>query len=570
MAEKVLLVDDEVGILSSLERLLRRDKYEIIKAEGGQAGLDALEQHPDIAVIICDQRMPDVPGLTVLKKCKELQPKTIRIALTGYCDADTILGCINEAQVSQFLTKPWEDDNLREIIRHAVENYINDKERKRLLAVVKEQYEKIKVHNEELENKVQQRTAQVNRAKQVIENTLVQFSTLISNIIDAPFKGVHGHGPRVATISRQLAELGELDPHQVSQIQHAASIHDIGLVSVPADILTMEESAMNLSERKIFHRHSLTGYEMLKDLPGFKTIAKYVREHHEAFNGSGYPDGLLGEKTSAGAKIIAIADEFDRHVYPLGQLTVRSIQDAVSHVAGQSGILLDPHWVSLFLDNLDSFDCARNPGELELVINQLEPEMKMARPLEIEGKTILEAGAVIDKETIRKLNGNRNIDPVSTRFVIDINSVLADPPPSIAAEATDDKQDAGKKPVVFAIDDELYVLQALRRELHRSHYDVHCFSKPSEALEAIDNAPPELVAVLTDFNMPGIKGDVLIKRIHRDRPDLPCIVISGETTRDNIQRLIDLGTVHSILRKPWDKDTLVRTLDDLKKERLGV
>ncbi|OHC66453.1 MAG: hypothetical protein A2040_15540 [Rhodocyclales bacterium GWA2_65_19] len=114
----LLLVDDEPNILSALKRLLRRDGYEILTAEGPQAAFELLARHA-VQVIVSDQRMPEMNGTEFLERAKRLYPNTVRIILSGYTDIDSITEAINRGAIYHFLTKPWDDDTLRAQVREA-------------------------------------------------------------------------------------------------------------------------------------------------------------------------------------------------------------------------------------------------------------------------------------------------------------------------------------------------------------------------------------------------------------------------------------------------------------------
>jgi len=118
----ILLVDDEPSILVALKRMLRNDGYQVFTASSGQEGLEILAVNR-IQVIISDQRMPGISGAEFLGVVKELYPDTVRIILSGYADLKTITESVNRGAVFRFLTKPWEDDQLREHIRDAFERY---------------------------------------------------------------------------------------------------------------------------------------------------------------------------------------------------------------------------------------------------------------------------------------------------------------------------------------------------------------------------------------------------------------------------------------------------------------
>jgi diguanylate cyclase (GGDEF)-like protein/PAS domain S-box-containing protein len=117
-AQTLLLVDDEPNILNSLTRLLRREGYSILTATSPTEAFDLLAKHP-VQVILSDQRMPDMSGTEFFARVRQLYPDTIRIVLTGYTDLDSVTGAINRGAIYKFLTKPWDDDQLREQVREA-------------------------------------------------------------------------------------------------------------------------------------------------------------------------------------------------------------------------------------------------------------------------------------------------------------------------------------------------------------------------------------------------------------------------------------------------------------------
>ncbi len=122
MERTLLLVDDEENILRSLMRVLRRDGYTILTANGGPEALELLEHNP-VGVIVSDQRMPVMTGSEFLERAKEKRPDTIRIMLSGYTDLQSVTDAINRGSIYKFLTKPWDDELLRENIRKAFEHY---------------------------------------------------------------------------------------------------------------------------------------------------------------------------------------------------------------------------------------------------------------------------------------------------------------------------------------------------------------------------------------------------------------------------------------------------------------
>lgn len=132
----VMLVDDEEGILNALSRLLRKERYTILSAETGVHALTLMAQHP-VDVVVSDQQMPGMTGVEFLKEVKDRYPETIRILLTGYADMNVAISAINEGEVYRFITKPWQDEELKLEIRHALMQHDLLKENKLLVQAVR-------------------------------------------------------------------------------------------------------------------------------------------------------------------------------------------------------------------------------------------------------------------------------------------------------------------------------------------------------------------------------------------------------------------------------------------------
>lgn len=118
----LLIVDDEENILRALMRVFRREGYRILTAASGEAALAMLREHP-VHVILSDMRMPHMNGVEFLNKVKETYPDTIRIVLSGYTDLDSVTEAINRGAIYKFLSKPWDDELLRENIRKAFQKH---------------------------------------------------------------------------------------------------------------------------------------------------------------------------------------------------------------------------------------------------------------------------------------------------------------------------------------------------------------------------------------------------------------------------------------------------------------
>jgi two-component system response regulator HupR/HoxA len=129
---KILVVDDEQASLNAINRILRQE-FEVILSLNSQAALEVLK-HQEIAVILADQRMPGVSGVELFQNCMQIQPDAVRILITGYTDVEAIVKAVNDGQIYYYISKPWEPEELKLIIKRAAERYFLSKENRRLLS----------------------------------------------------------------------------------------------------------------------------------------------------------------------------------------------------------------------------------------------------------------------------------------------------------------------------------------------------------------------------------------------------------------------------------------------------
>ncbi|HSY27194.1 MAG TPA: EAL domain-containing protein, partial [Burkholderiaceae bacterium] len=182
----LLLVDDEQNIISALKRLLRGGDFQILTANSGQGGLDILSQHA-VDVIVSDQRMPGMTGVEFLGIAKELYPETVRIVLSGYTELHSVTDAVNEGAIYKFLTKPWDDDQLRGHIEEAFRRKEMADENQRLNLEVRAANQDLATANRRLEEILQQKQQQINRDEvslDIVREALQQVPLAIIGVDD--------------------------------------------------------------------------------------------------------------------------------------------------------------------------------------------------------------------------------------------------------------------------------------------------------------------------------------------------------------------------------------------------
>lgn len=164
----LLLVDDEQNILSALQRALRRDGYRILASDDPHKALRLLAEER-VDVILSDQRMPGMSGVEFLRLAKETHPETMRIVLSGYTDLQFITDAINEGAIYKFLTKPWDDEQLREHIREAFRSKEIADENQRLALALQSANVELQAHVEEKERQARQIATVLDTLQEVLQ-----------------------------------------------------------------------------------------------------------------------------------------------------------------------------------------------------------------------------------------------------------------------------------------------------------------------------------------------------------------------------------------------------------------
>jgi putative nucleotidyltransferase with HDIG domain len=169
----------------------------------------------------------------------------------------------------------------------------------------------------------------------------------LASVIDSKDTYTHGHSLRVAQYSKAIGERLNLSKPELEDIELSALLHDIGKIGIPEQILNKPDK-LTVKEYEAIHEHPSKGAKILQEIKEFKNINKGVRHHHEHYDGSGYPDGLKGDKIPLTARIIAVTDSFDAMTSDRAYRGRHSPQKALEEIKRCSGTQFDPTIVDLF------------------------------------------------------------------------------------------------------------------------------------------------------------------------------------------------------------------------------
>jgi putative nucleotidyltransferase with HDIG domain len=427
---KILFVDDEENILRSLQRLFMDEEVEVFTASSGAKGLEILAREKEVGVIVSDQRMPEMAGVDFLEKSKAVSPQSIRILLTGYADVNAAIDAINRGGAFRYLNKPWNDAELVQTVKGALQMYRLLAENKRLGAIVKKQNAELKKWNTELESIVQEQTMELqksydslrainSRLRVNFKNTIVAFSGLI----ELRDKRMRTHSRNVAEVSVNVARQLGMESEQRETVMVAALLHDIGKIGIPDLMLARETEQMNFAEREEYLQHPVRGQAAIDRIEELREAGLLIRGHHENYDGSGFPDGLKKADIPLGARIIALADHLDKKIrHGMGATGFEIMRKEVDL---QKGTFFDPKLIPVVFEQAEAFYKKNRPKtdhiEIELLPNDLQEGMEASRDVfSGTGILLLTKGTVLANPSIMLLKRYYELDPANQGVFVSV------------------------------------------------------------------------------------------------------------------------------------------------------
>ncbi|MBI5213257.1 MAG: HD domain-containing protein [Nitrospirae bacterium] len=309
MSDSVLFVDDEINVLNSLKRLFVESDIRIMTALNAFEAMDILKNNI-VSVIVSDNRMSEMTGIEFLQKAREISPESVRIIMTAYADLQTAIDAINKGAIYKFITKPWNDSDLKEIVFSAIDQY------------------KI-----------------VSSLKKADEATLLSLAQTIE--LKDPY--TRGHCDRVAQYAVEIAKAIGLPKDRQRHIQYGGWLHDCGKIGVPESVLN-RKGPLSEEQMGIVKNHSAWGANVarLAQLP--EAVLNIILYHHERYDGTGYPLGLKGADIPLEARIVSVADTYDALTSDRPYRDKFEHDKTIEFLNYSKGRLFDPEIVDVFIN----------------------------------------------------------------------------------------------------------------------------------------------------------------------------------------------------------------------------
>lgn len=319
--EIILVVDDDPSICNMLQAGIQMAGYACFVAQSPKRALAIMDEQP-IDVVVTDIQMPEMSGIELEAIIKSNYEADV-IVMTGFIDDFNYEDIIAQG-ASDFIQKPV---RLAEFVA-------------RLKRVLAERASR----------------ANLKSALDGLQLNLDKFQRAMDGIVQAISMTVEmrdpytaGHQLRVAKLACTLAETMGLSRDEIYGLRMASEIHDLGKITIPAEILS-KPGHLSSPEYELIKSHVQAGYDILKQIEFPWPIADIILQHHERMNGSGYPQGLVGEQILLTARILSVADVFETIASHRPYRPSLGLQRAMDEIRSQSGILYDMQVAAVCLD----------------------------------------------------------------------------------------------------------------------------------------------------------------------------------------------------------------------------
>jgi HD-GYP domain-containing protein (c-di-GMP phosphodiesterase class II) len=334
---KIIVVDDEQGIVDSLSIFLKRSGYDFT---GLTNPLEAIERvrNEHFDMMILDFMMDPIHGDEVVEEIRKFNKDLYILLLTGHKDLAPPLETIKRLEIQGYCEKSDKFDQLLLLIESGIKSI--------------EQMNTIKTINKQLHDKNEE-----------LERAYLDTIGILRQTVEAKDPYTRGHSDRVSEYSVLIGKKLGLDEKTLHILKIGGLFHDIGKIGIPDSIL-LKESKLSDEEYSQIKNHPMIGVHMLGDAAIFTDILPIVKHHHERYDGRGYPSQLVGDDIPYVARIAAVADTFD------AMTSKRSYRDSLpidvvrSEIERCSGTQFDPNIAKVFLDIMDNdFDLIREIQE---------------------------------------------------------------------------------------------------------------------------------------------------------------------------------------------------------------
>lgn len=344
---KILIIDDDERFSNYLKQELNIKGYSASLAISTSRGLQSLRDgNFDLVIVGCG--VSDIGLRKVIAEIKRIDTDCIIVIILEEGSA-YILKELSGLNVYEFIVKPINLEKLSLIVKKGIELHSFLVNQRRFTKIVEEQNVNLKKQNAFLNRRVEELSRNLTHLYENLRTTYMRTIKALAQAIDARDHYTHSHSENVSIYATKIAEAMHLPIQDIEMIRQACELHDIGKIGIHDRILS-KEAKLTDTEQEQIKLHSLKGAQILEPLNFLGRVIEFVCEHHEHYDGSGYPYGHKGDEIPLGARIIHVADAYDAMVSARSYRKIPlSKKEAIAEIKRKSGSQFDPRAVEAFL-----------------------------------------------------------------------------------------------------------------------------------------------------------------------------------------------------------------------------
>ena len=332
MQGTLLIVDDEPNVCQLLKNKLDQEGFKCHTCASAEEALQTI-QGTTFDLIISDLRLPRMSGTELMEAILKKNPRTAFLIVTGVDDVRVGIDAMKRG-ADDYLVKPFQLAAVVASIERALQR--------------KQMETELENYRQNLEHMVEQRTKQLQTAMKRIETTYDETLEALGAALDLRDTETEGHSRRVSRCCLEIAKTLGCSGEQLKQISRGSYLHDIGKIGIP-DAILLKPGRLTEEETAVMQTHARVGYDLVSKIGFLAPAAEIVLTHQERFDGTGYPQGLMGEEIPLGARIFAVSDTLDAMTSDRPYRRALALSTARAEITLESGRQFDPEVVRIFL-----------------------------------------------------------------------------------------------------------------------------------------------------------------------------------------------------------------------------
>ena len=336
----LLYVEDDINIQKTMSKYLKKLFVSVTLASDGKEGL-VLAKAGKFDIIITDLSMPKMNGSDMIKAIREFNTKIPIVITTAHVDSDYLLEAI-KTHVDGYIVKPFDYELLNDELYKVAEKIVKFKENF--------------LYKHHLQDLLDKQTHEIE------ENYIKSIYSMVG-LVEERDSYTAGHSKRVAFYCTLIAKEMHYSEEEVTLLHQAAILHDIGKIETPDSVL-LNPNHLNDIEYKLIQEHVSVSYNFLNAIPMFQNLAEIVYEHHERYDGSGYPNARKGDEIHPLGRILILCDAFDAMTTNRIYKGRKSVSEALEELKRLSGKQFDPQVATAALVALKDIEVEENIDQL--------------------------------------------------------------------------------------------------------------------------------------------------------------------------------------------------------------